>query len=46
MQVQHKTFTQLRQQVAEEWAALPKKAAVIGQPLQDRIASVRRSKQH
>jgi hypothetical protein len=43
-QVEWKTFAQLRQQVAAEWAALPKSAQVVSQPLQDKVAAVRRQK--
>ena len=42
--MEHKTFTQLRQQVAAEWTALPKTAQVVSKPLQDKVAAMRKSK--
>ncbi|KAK9909867.1 hypothetical protein WJX75_008746 [Coccomyxa subellipsoidea] len=36
-----KNFKQLRQQVAQEWAALPKAADVVSEPLAEKVAKVR-----
>ena len=44
MQVEWKCFTMLRQQVASEWAALPKQAQVVSAPLAEKVAAVRRAK--
>jgi hypothetical protein len=34
-------FSDIRSRVASEWAALPKTADVISQPLKDKMAAVR-----
>ena len=40
VQVDWKRFSDLRQQVNEQWHALPKTADVLSKPLKERIATV------
>ncbi len=39
-----KSFTKLRQQVAEEWTALPKAPNVVSEALAEKVAKVRHDK--
>lgn len=40
-----KSFSELRQEVAKQWTALPKVADVISEPLKQKISAVRRGRQ-